>query len=88
METHRLREPAKTLVTKISRQRALGAAVGGAGDSASDSLFSRRALPIASAAADPITEAGRRLTAAVEYDQVPLPRVRLMLETDGEGPRP
>ncbi len=86
MESQRLREPWKTLATKISRRRALAAAAGGAGGSASDSLFNRRVLPIAGAVPEPVSEAGRRITAAVEHQQIPLPRVRLPMETKGEGP--
>jgi hypothetical protein len=86
MGSQRLREPWKTLATKISRRRALAAAAGGAGGSASDSLFNRRALPTAGALSEPVTEAGRRITAAVEHQRIPLPRVRLPLETKGEGP--
>jgi hypothetical protein len=85
MESRRLRELGKTLATRISRRRALAAAAGGAGGSASDSLFNRQVLPTAGAAVDPATEAGLRLTAAVEHEQIPLPTIRLPMETDGGG---
>jgi hypothetical protein len=86
MESQRLREPWKTLATKISRRRALVAAAGGAGASTSAPLFNRQALPTAGAVPDPVTEAGHRITAAIEHQQIPLPRVRLPVETKGEGP--
>ena len=86
MESQRPRELGKTLATKISRRRALAAAAGGAGGSASDSLFSQRALLAAGAALDPVTEAGRQLTAAIEHEQIPLPTVRLPVEAGGNGP--
>jgi hypothetical protein len=71
----------KVLATKISRRRALAAA-SGIGGSAPDSLFNRRSLATAGAAVDPVMEAGRRLTAAVVHEQIPLPTVRLPMETD------
>jgi hypothetical protein len=73
----------KALATKISRRRALAAAASGVGGSAPDSLFNRRSLATAGAAIDPVTEAGHRLTAAVVPEQIPLPTVRLPIETDG-----
>ena len=85
MESRRLRELGKTLATKISRRRALAAAAGGVGGSAPNSLFNRRMLATAGAAVDPATEAGHRLTAAVEHEKIPLPTVRLPMETDGGG---
>jgi hypothetical protein len=85
MESQRLRELGKTLATKISRRRALAAAASGVGGSAPDSFFNRGMLAAASAAVDPATEAGHRLTAAVEHDHIPLPTVRLPVETDGGG---
>jgi hypothetical protein len=85
MESQRLRELGKALATKISRRRALAAAASGVGGSAPDSFFNRDMLASTSAAVDPATEAGHRLTTAVEHEHIPLPTVRLPMEIDGNG---
>ena len=75
---------AKTLALKTSRRRALTAVAGGA----SGTTFTPQSSPRRPAAGrpspDPVAEAGRRLTEAVDHEQVPLPTVRLSLEVGEE----
>lgn len=81
MESFGFDELGQILATKTSRRGALKAAASGAGGIGSPLPPGRPVPPPVGLAADPVRDAGRRLTAAVEPDQVPLPTVRLSVGT-------
>jgi hypothetical protein len=83
MEDPRTGDFAKILGTNTSRRRALKAVAGSASGTGSASRLGQRSTS-ARAALDPVAEAGRRLTAVVHDEQVPLPTVRLPAAHDGE----
>ncbi|MDP9356221.1 MAG: hypothetical protein M3R02_13245 [Chloroflexota bacterium] len=79
MESYGFDELGQILATKTSRRGALKAVAGGAGGIGSPLPPGRPAPPSVGMATDPVRDAERRLTAAVEPDQVPLPTVRLSI---------
>ncbi|MDP9364236.1 MAG: hypothetical protein M3Q10_08425 [Chloroflexota bacterium] len=79
MEGHGFSDPAEMLTTRTPRWRAL-AAVGNAGAAGSSLSSIRRFSTSSDAAHDPVIDAGRRLTAAVHHNEVPLPTVRLPID--------
>ncbi len=80
VESCRFDDLGQILATKTSRRRALKAVAAGAGGAGSPLPPSRPAPPSVGLAIDPIADAGRRLTTAVDPDQVPLPTVRLSVD--------
>ncbi len=79
MESCSFDELGKILVTKTSRRGALKAVAGGAGGIGSPLPPDRPVPPSVGSATDPVRDAERRLTAAVDPDHVPLPTVRLWI---------
>jgi hypothetical protein len=88
MDGSRIEDLASMLATNTSRRAALKVAAARAASASGASRLGRQPAAAARSALDPVVEAGRRLTAAVDHEQVPLPTVRLPSErNDSEAGR-
>ncbi len=88
MESSSLDELGQILATKTSRRGAMKAVAGGAGGIGSSFSPDRPVPPSVGMAADAVRDAERRLTAAVDPHQVPLPTVRLSVGVVEPGVAP